>query len=142
MNRSFPTITPGLLYYNAPEMIEWLCRTFGFDKKIVIKGESGEIVHAHLVFQNGGIMLSSAENYEYPALCQSPRQIGASTVEILVFVENIDEHYAVTMLNGADIIFPLEDKPYGGKGYTVKDPEGYTWAFGSYDPWKLDDSTK
>ncbi len=136
MGRNFPTITPGLLYHNAPEMIEWLCQTFGFKKKVVIPGKDGKILHAHLILSNGGIMLSSAEDYEYSDLCKSPKQTGASTVEIIIFVEDIDEHYRNSQEHGANIILPLEDKAYGGKGYSVKDPEGYTWAFGSYDPWQ------
>lgn len=138
MDRGFPTITPGLLYNNATEMIDWLCQTFGFRKKLVIPGEDGKILHAHLVFNNGSIMLSSAENYQYPGLCKSPSQTGASTVEIIVFVQDIERHYDNTKQHGGDIVLPLADKPYGGKGYSVKDPEGYTWAFGSYDPWWQD----
>jgi len=29
----------------------------------------------------------------------------------------------------------LEDKAYGGAGYSCRDPWGYVWSFGSYDPW-------
>jgi uncharacterized glyoxalase superfamily protein PhnB len=25
---------------------------------------------------------------------------------------------------------------YGGKAFTVADPEGYLWAVGEYDPWQ------
>ena len=25
---------------------------------------------------------------------------------------------------------------YGGRGYACRDPEGHTWWFGTYDPWK------
>lgn len=82
-------------------------------------------------------MLSCAEDYGYPDLCKSPQQTGASTVEIIVFVEDIEEHYCHSQQHGANILIPLEDKPYGGKGYAVKDPEGYTWTFGSYDPWQI-----
>jgi len=24
---------------------------------------------------------------------------------------------------------------YGGKAFVVKDPEGYVWSVGEYDPW-------
>ena len=136
MSRNFPTITPGLLYHNAVEMIEWLCQTFGFEKMLIIPGEDGLILHAHLVYNNGGIMLCSAENYQYPGLCKSPKQAGANTIEIIVFVQDIDSHYEIAKRNGAEIVIPLEDKPYGGRGYSAMDPGGYVWAFGSYDPWK------
>jgi hypothetical protein len=37
-------------------------------------------------------MLSSPENFDYPDLCKSPKQTGASTIEIIVFVQDIDHH--------------------------------------------------
>ncbi|MGI9286568.1 MAG: VOC family protein, partial [Pseudomonadales bacterium] len=30
---------------------------------------------------------------------------------------------------------PVEDQDYGGRLYSCRDPEGYLWNFGSYDPW-------
>ena len=27
------------------------------------------------------------------------------------------------------------DQDYGGRDYTCRDPEGYVWTFGTYDPW-------
>jgi uncharacterized glyoxalase superfamily protein PhnB len=29
----------------------------------------------------------------------------------------------------------IKDEDYGGRGYNCRDPEGYLWSFGSYDPW-------
>lgn len=133
---SSPTITPGLLYHDAAAAIDWLCRAFGFEKRLVVPAENNSIAHAHLSLGNGGVMLSSAENYAYPHMCRSPREVsGVGTVELIVFVADADAHYARAMSAGAEIIIPIEDKPYGGRGYSCKDPEGHVWAFGSYDPW-------
>jgi uncharacterized glyoxalase superfamily protein PhnB len=35
---------------------------------------------------------------------------------------------------GAEIVLPLEDKDYGGRGYGCRDLEGHVWSFGDYDP--------
>lgn len=140
MAPSTPTITPGLLYHDAPKAIEWLCRAFGFEARMVIHGEGGKIVHAHLTLGNGGVMLSSAEGYAFPDLCQSPRDTGGTgTVEVIVYVADPDAHYARAVAAGAKVVIPIEDKPYGGRGYSCKDPEGHVWAFGSYDAWAQDD---
>ena len=134
-----PSITPGLLYHDAAQAIEWLCRAFGFEQRLVIPGETSSIVHAHLTLGDGGIMLSSAEGYAFPNFCKSPRELGGvGTAEIIVFVSNPDSHYQHAVLEGVEILIPIEDKPYGGRGYTCRDPEGYVWAFGSYDPWSAD----
>lgn len=38
-------------------------------------------------------MLSSAENFDYPGLCKSPKQTGASTVEIIVLCKTLTSIY-------------------------------------------------
>jgi uncharacterized glyoxalase superfamily protein PhnB len=42
------TIIPGLRYRDAPAMIEWLCRAFGFAKHAVFANPDGTIAHAQL----------------------------------------------------------------------------------------------
>lgn len=136
LSGSSPTITAGLLYNDAAEAIEWLCRVFGFSKRFVVPGANGAVAHAHLVFGNGGVMLSSAEAYAYPEMCKSPRETGGiGTAEIIVFVADPDAHFQHSVAEGAQILIPIESKPYGGRGYTCKDPEGHVWAFGNYDAW-------
>ena len=131
-----PTVTPGLLYHDAASAIEWLCRAFGFEKRLVVPGENGMVMHAHLTFGNGGVMLSSAERYAFPNMCKSPREVGGvGTVEIIVQVADPDAHYQRAVAAKAEILIPIEDKPYGGRGYSCRDPEGHVWAFGSYDAW-------
>jgi len=133
---STPTVTPGLLYHDAPQAIEWLCRVFGFQKRLVIPGTNGTVAHAHLTLGNGGVMLSSAEAYSFPGLCRSPREVGGiGTVEVIVYVADPDAHYARAVAEGAEIVIPIEDKPYGGRGYSCRDLEGHVWAFGSYNAW-------
>lgn len=131
-----PTVTPGLLYHDAANAIEWLCRAFGFEKRLVVPGENGTVVHAHLTLGHGGVMLSSAERYAFPNMCKTPREIGGvGTAEIIVYVADPDAHYQRAVAAKAEILIPIEDKPYGGRGYSCKDPEGHVWAFGSYNAW-------
>jgi uncharacterized glyoxalase superfamily protein PhnB len=46
------TIIPCLRYRDAPKAIEWLCRTFGFEKQLVVPNADGTIAHAQLSFGN------------------------------------------------------------------------------------------
>ncbi len=131
-----PTITPGLLYHDAPRAIEWLCAAFGFVKRTVVPSGDGKIVHAHLTLGNGGVMLSSAEGYANPDLCRSPRTCGGvGTVEILAYVPDPDAHFQRASQQGAEIVSPPESKPYGGRSYICRDIEGHVWSFSSYDAW-------
>jgi len=35
----------------------------------------------------------------------------------------------------AEIIMEIKTMEYGGKAFTVRDPEGYLWSVGEYSPW-------
>jgi uncharacterized glyoxalase superfamily protein PhnB len=131
-----PSIIPTLRYCDAAAAIEWLCRAFGFEKQLVVPGEDGGIAHAQLAFGNGMIMLGDARDDEYGKLVRTPRDAGGvSTGSPYVIVADVDGHYARAVAGGAKIVLDIEDKDYGGRGYTCRDPEGHVWSFGSYDPW-------
>lgn len=132
------TVIPGLRYRNAMEMIEWLCRVFGFEKNAVYAGPGGVVMHAQLTFGNGMIMLGSVDNGS-PSSSQmkQPDEIGgAETQSPYLVVTDIDAIYANAKTAGARIIMDLETKDYGGKGFTCADPEGHIWHVGTYDPWE------
>jgi uncharacterized glyoxalase superfamily protein PhnB len=131
------TIIPGLRYRNAQAAIDWLCSAFGFEKHVVYA--DGDIVHhAQLVFGNGMIMLGSADNESaWGKRIVQPDEIGGRETQCAcLIVADADAHYARAKAAGAVIVDELEEKEYGGKGYSCRDPEGHLWWFGTYDPWK------
>jgi uncharacterized glyoxalase superfamily protein PhnB len=46
----------------------------------------------------------------------------------LVWVDDVDTHFARAVAAGAEPDAPPIDKPYGVREYTVTDPEGYKWG--------------
>lgn len=130
-------VVPGLRYRDAVAMIEWLCRALGFEKNAVYLGPNGTVAHAQLAFGNGMVMIGSVENGgEASALMKQPDEIGgAETQAPYLIVDDCDAVYATAMAAGAEIVLKLEQKEYGGKGFTCRDPEGHLWHVGSYDPW-------
>jgi uncharacterized glyoxalase superfamily protein PhnB len=131
------TIIPCLRYRDAPKMIDWLCTAFGFAKNAVY-AEGDVVLHAQLTFGNGMVMLGSADNgSEWGRLMAQPDEIGLrETQSPCVIVRDTDAHYARAKAGGAVIVQDIADQPYGGRGYSCRDPEGHLWWFGSYDPWK------
>ncbi len=130
------TVIPTLRYEDAPAAIEWLCEAFGFEKHLVVPGESGTIAHAQLVFGNGMIMLASALDREFDKLQKSPNAIGSVPSQSpYIILEDADKHYARAVAAGAEIVMNIKDEDYGGRGYSCRDPEGHIWNFGTYDPW-------
>lgn len=134
--RTRVNVIPTMKYRDAPAAIEWLCRAFGFEEHLVVPGENGAIAHAELVYGNGMIMLGSAGDGPYDALVKPPRDVGTVlTQSAYVVVEDADRHHARAVAAGAEVVMPLVDEDYGGRGYSCRDPEGHLWNFGTYDPW-------
>ena len=131
------TITPCLTYRNAPAAIEWLCKTFGFEKHAVYADDDGGIAHAELKFGNGMIMLGSVRDSAYGSLLKQPDENeGRVTQSICVVTNDPDEIHRRATAAGARILIAIKDENYGGRGFTCADLEGHVWTFGSYDPWK------
>ena len=128
-------IITSMRYRDAAAAIEWLCNAFGFTKHLIVPGPDGSIAHAQLVLGDGMIMLGSVQYDDYRRSLKTPREAGGNTQCAYVVVDEIDAHYRQAMAAGAEIVMEIADPEYGGRLYSAKDPEGYLWNFGSYDPW-------
>jgi uncharacterized glyoxalase superfamily protein PhnB len=100
-------------------------------------GEDGKTVgHAELTYGNGMVMIGSVTNgTAYSDLVRQPTDVGGETQSPYLIVADVDAVYASAKAAGAVMVFDLEDKGYGGKGFTCRDPEGHVWSIGDYDPW-------
>ena len=128
------SVIPGMAYRNAPAAIEWLCSVFGFEKHAVHPGPNNTIMHAELTLGDGMIMLGSV-NDDYSRLRKQPDEIGgAETHSVSLIVSDADAICARAKSAGAEMISDIEDKPYGGRGFTCRDPQGHIWNVGTYDP--------
>jgi uncharacterized glyoxalase superfamily protein PhnB len=130
------TIVPGMRYRDAPKAIAWLCKAFGFQKKLVVPGKRNTIAHSELTLGNGMVMIGSAANDQVDRLLKQPDEIGgAETQTPYVIVADVEMHYARAKAAGAKMVVELEKRAHGGSGYTCRDLEGHLWHFGSYNPW-------
>jgi uncharacterized glyoxalase superfamily protein PhnB len=123
------TVWPGLNYADAPTAIRWLCDTFGFVEVLVVPGQDdGVVEHAQLAWpEGGGVMVGTAarEGNEF-----SSRPTGASSTYVVT--QRPDELFALATAAGADLVRGLQDEDYGSRGFSVRDPEGNIWSFGTY----------
>src|SRR5262245_57755673 len=130
------TVIPTLRYRNAPAAIEWLCQNFGFEKQLVVPNPDGTIAHAQLTFGNGMIMLASVIDSEFGRLMKQPDEIGGAETQCSnLIVADADVIYGRAKAAGAQIVMEIEDKNYGGRGFSCRDLEGHLWNIGTYDPW-------
>ena len=44
-------------------------------------------------------------------------------------VEDVDAHHRHAVEEGAEVIYPPTNQPYGYREYSARDPEGGLWSF-------------
>jgi len=131
MNNPLPlkTIWPCLNCRDARTMIRFLVEAFGFEERLLVPGSTGEqVAHAQLSWpEGGGVMLGSAGRDESPF---SQHPTGASSVYVVT--DRPDELFRRATGAGARLVRELRDEEYGSRGFSVADPEGNLWSFGTY----------
>ena len=126
-----PSIYPFLRYQDAPAVMDFLKRAFGFEEMARFEGPAGTIAHAEMNLGPCVIMLGSSR-----AGKARPKPADLDDIEqgIYIAVPNIDEHYATATAAGARIARDINDTDYGSREYSAFDTEGYWWSFGTYQP--------
>jgi uncharacterized glyoxalase superfamily protein PhnB len=123
------TVYPNLLYRDADAAIGWLERTLGFEADEVHRGEDGSVAHAELRLGSDVVMLGTAGAGREPF-----RDLPAGGALVYCAVDEVDALYERARAAGADIPLEPTDTDYGSRDFTVRDPEGNLWAFGTYRP--------
>jgi len=125
-----PRIYPTFRYRDAPAIIDFLERAFGF--KVNAKHMDGDLVaHAQLSFGSSMIMLGSVRDDDYGALVGGPGTGGKSTY---IACDDPDTLFARAKAAGAKVIEEPVDRDYGSRDFVIADPEGNIWSFGTYWP--------
>lgn len=130
------TMHPFARYEDASAAIDWLERAFGLERRMVVPGDDGSVVHAELGLGESVFMIGSAGGTDIGV--QPPKRLGGATAGIYVVIDEVDAHCERARAEGAEITREPEDTPYGSREYTARDPEGHPWSFGDYVPGSLD----
>jgi uncharacterized glyoxalase superfamily protein PhnB len=132
----WPRISQALYYEDAVKAIDFLCDAFGFEVQIKVVGENGRIEHSELVYGGGLVMVGEVAGREekYPYR-RSPSQVaGINTQSLMVYVDDVESHYARAVAAGAKVHAELVTVDYGedywsDRGYECADPGGHHWWF-------------
>nr|3ITW_A Chain A, Protein tioX [Micromonospora sp. ML1]3ITW_B Chain B, Protein tioX [Micromonospora sp. ML1] len=112
-----------LAYTDPDRAVDWLVRVFGF-RLLLRQPAIGTIRHADLD-TGGGIVMVRRTGEPYTVSCAG----GHTCKQVIVWVSDVDEHFMRSTAAGADIVQPLQDKPWGLRQYLVRDLEGHLWEF-------------
>ena len=132
MSDNTTSVWPVLSYRDAPAGIAFLNTAFGFAEQTVYArdDDASVIEHAELGWPlGGGVMLGSAGKDDSAF---GRRRPGNDSVYLVC--DDPDDLFARATAAGAEVVRGLRDEDYGSRGFTVRDPEGNLWSFGTYRP--------
>jgi uncharacterized glyoxalase superfamily protein PhnB len=114
MNRSMPpgVIIPELPYPDILEAADWLCRAFGFKKRLQIANHRFQ-----LTFGDSALVVIEKGN--------APD----SSCSVMLHVDDVDSLFERARGAGARIISPPTDYPFGERQCTILDLGGHRWTF-------------
>ncbi len=114
-------------YQDGPAAIEWLVTALGFEKHSDHRTPNGLVAHADLRFGSSVIGVSSAAASDAKSPWATVRE------GLYVCVDDPDGFHDRARKAGAEIVCPLITQDYGSRDFTLQDPGGHLWAFGTYD---------
>jgi uncharacterized glyoxalase superfamily protein PhnB len=125
-----PTVWPCLTYRDARAAITFLRDAFGFEEVATHARQSDPSIIEHAEMRwplGGGVMFGSHEKDDSPFGRRSP-----GNDSVYVVCDDPDALFERATAAGAEVVRGLKDEDYGSRGFTVRDPEGNLWSFGTY----------
>ncbi len=120
----YQSVTPYLIVTDGEAALAFYTAAFGAAESMRISSPDGKIGHAEFRVAGSTVMLAE----EYPDMdCYSPLKYGGTPVSLALYVPNVDELVAQAVKAGAELVRPVEDKFYGDRMGSLKDPFGHIW---------------
>jgi PhnB protein len=125
----YHSVTPYLIVNGAAKAIDFYKRAFGAVELMRMPGPDGRIGHAEIRIGDSAIMLAD----EHPAMgYRSPQSLGGAAVNLMVYVERVDDVFGRAIAGGAKELQAIKDQFYGDRSGTLQDPFGHTWTVATH----------
>lgn len=130
-------VIPMLSYENGIYSLEWLKKAFGFEENMEMRFvEDGRLTHSELKAGENIIMIATPSpdyesiNKQRKRDKQMDKWLSVPWVVngLLVYIENVEEHFKNAKENGVEILSEIEGD-FPGKRYRCADIEGHRWMF-------------
>jgi PhnB protein len=125
----YHTLTTYIAVDDAAKAIEYYKRAFGAKERVRMDAPGGLIGHAELEIGDSVLMLSDP----FPqATTKTPKEIGGTTVSLLMYVEDVDEAVQKAVDAGASVTMEPDDQFWGDRLGSVTDPYGHVWQIATH----------
>jgi uncharacterized glyoxalase superfamily protein PhnB len=130
MTNNQASVWPVLSYRDARAARDFLAKAFGFEARAYYTRDDDPSIVEHAEMRwplGGGIMFGTAGKDDSPFGQRVP-----GNDSVYVVCDDPDGLFEQAVAAGAQVVRGLVDEDYGSRGFTVRDPEGNLWSFGTY----------
>jgi PhnB protein len=124
----YNAVMPALAIKNATAAIEWYEEVFGAKEKMRFNNPDGTIAHSEITIGDTVVMVSE----ENPQYNKSPKTLNGNSVNLCVYVQDVDAVVKKAIDSGANILIPVADQFYGDRSGRIEDPFGYIWIVSTH----------
>jgi len=124
----YNSVIPALAFKGADAAIKWYVNVFNAKEKMRFENPDKTIAHAEITVGESVIMLSE-ENPEYN---HSPKTLNGNSVNLYIYVPDVDATIKKAENNGAHVITRAKDEFYGDRSGRIEDPFGYLWIIATH----------
>lgn len=119
-------LIPVLVYRDIAAAHDFLVQAFGFAAGGVERDGEGTAVHAEVRVGDAPVWLHRVTDEHQLG---SPETLDMAGSGLVVYVTDVDAHFARARAAGARVQSEPTDQPYGQREYEARDPEGHRWWF-------------
>ena len=127
--KGYRNVTASLAFRGANEALVWYKNVFGAQEKMRMDSPDKKIMHAELTIGDSMIFLAE-ESPEYKN--KSARSTNGNSINLHVYVEDVDTTIKKAVQNGATLTMPATDQFYGDRCGRIEDPFGYSWVLATH----------
>ena len=140
--RGWPTLYVHLRYQMPEDAIAWLVRVFGFREITRATTDAGRLIVAELEGPAGGTVMIATLDDAFRVWMRERAATRHDDVApypwldavTSLIVGSVDEHWRRSRDQGAEILDPPRDQPWGLRSYAALDLEGHQWQFAEQLP--------
>ena len=129
-------VIPMLSYEDTGGSADWIAGAFGFRETGRWSDDDGTVTHVNMELDGSELMLGlPSRDYQSPRhhaeVCEHARRWSETRYivdGVLVYVDDLDAHYARAKGAGARILTGPADTGHG-RSYRAEDVEGHRWMF-------------
>jgi len=128
----YGAVTPQLVVSPCVDALEFYERAFGAQVLMRLPGPDGLLMHAEMKLGGAIIMLADEMSMPGEVVRKSPKNAGAITGGVMLYVEDVDAVFQRALDEGAKSVREPTDEFWGDRFAQLEDPFGHVWSMATH----------